>query len=175
MKSRITLTIILVWLIACGRVAAQDAASASQRANQQYVLFESERDKGGNPDVMYAYLLESYQKYLEVLSAPGNESFLNGAKNRLRGMYPYLLDAAIYYSNQKNQPKALILLRLISNCPSCRFSVVSCCLEPAIILLLFILLQCRLMRWGSMGKQQICSKSIWLRVIRLRRKTVTSI
>ena len=107
MKSRITLTIILVWLVACGRVAAQDAASASQRANQQYVLFESERDKGGNPDVMYAYLLESYQKYLEVLSAPSNESYLNGAKNRLRGMYPYLLDAAIYYSNQKNQAKGL--------------------------------------------------------------------
>lgn len=106
MKSKFTLTIILLLLVVCGQTAAQDAASASQRANQQYVLFESERDKGGTPDAMYAYLLESYQEYVKVLAAPGNESYLRGAKNRLRNMYPSLLDAAIYYSGQKD-PKGL--------------------------------------------------------------------
>lgn len=94
-------------LVVCGKLAAQDAASASQRANQQYVLFESERDKGGTPDVMYAYLLESYREYVKVLSASGNESYLNGAKNRLRNIYPCLLDAAIYYSGQNEPVKGL--------------------------------------------------------------------
>ena len=107
MKSRFTLTIVLLLLVVCGRTAAQDAASASQRGNQQYVLFESERDKGGAPDVMYAYLLESYREYVKVLSAPGNGSYLNGAKNRLRNMYPSLLDAAIYYSSQNDAVKGL--------------------------------------------------------------------
>lgn len=45
MKNFLVLTIILM-LGAYGRVVAQDAAAASKRANQQYVLFESERDKG---------------------------------------------------------------------------------------------------------------------------------
>ena len=53
MKNFLVLTIILM-LGACGRVVAQDAAAASKRANQQYVLFESERDKGTNVTGMYS-------------------------------------------------------------------------------------------------------------------------
>lgn len=41
---RFLLTIILT-VVVTGKVGAQEAASASKRANQQYVLFESERDK----------------------------------------------------------------------------------------------------------------------------------
>ena len=48
MKRFFLLTIILAAGAVAGGVAAQDAASASKRANQQYVLFESERDKGTN-------------------------------------------------------------------------------------------------------------------------------
>ena len=48
MKRLILLTIILTAGAVTGRIAAQDAASVSKRANQQYVLFESERDKGTN-------------------------------------------------------------------------------------------------------------------------------
>jgi len=73
-------------------VQAQDAGSAYKRANQQYVLFESERDKGANANSMYTYLLEGY---------------INGTKNRLRSMYPYLLNAALYYYEQKETFKAL--------------------------------------------------------------------
>ena len=107
MKRRFTLTIVMMLLVVCGKALAQDAASASQHANQQYVLYESERDKGGTPDVMYGYLLESYREYLKVLSAPDNESYLTGTKNRLRSIYPCLLDAAIYYSNQRDAAKGL--------------------------------------------------------------------
>ena len=59
MKKLFILTTILV-LGAWMKVAAQDAATASKRANQQYVLFESERDKGTNVTAMYTYLLDSY-------------------------------------------------------------------------------------------------------------------
>ena len=101
MKRFLLLTIVFLlgtWV----RVAAQDAASASQRGNQQYVLFESERDKGGaDPTAMYDYLLDSYRQFVKVVEAPNNAQYLNGAKNRLRAIYPYLIRAAIHYSQSK--------------------------------------------------------------------------
>ena len=96
MKNFLVLTIILM-LGAYGRVVAQDAAAASKRANQQYVLFESERDKGTNVTGMYSYLLDSYENFMKVVEAPDNGQYLSGAKNRLRAMYPYLLNGAVYY------------------------------------------------------------------------------
>lgn len=106
MKRIFILTIILM-LGAWGRVAAQDAAAASKRANQQYVLFESERDKGTNVTGMYGYLLDSYENFMKVVEAPDNGQYLSGAKNRLRTIYPYLLNGAVYYSEQKQPAKAL--------------------------------------------------------------------
>ena len=75
MKNFLVLTIILM-LGACGRVVAQDAAAASKRANQQYVLFESERDKGTNVTGMYSYLLDSYENFMKVVEAPDNGQYL---------------------------------------------------------------------------------------------------
>ncbi|MFR2071795.1 MAG: caspase, partial [Bacteroides nordii] len=98
MKRFFLLTIILAAGAVAGRVAAQDAASASKRANQQYVLFESERDKGTNVTAMYDYLLDSYANFIKVVEAPDNGQYLEGAKNRLRSLYPYLLNGAVYYS-----------------------------------------------------------------------------
>lgn len=106
MKRLILLTIILTAGAVTGRIAAQDAASVSKRANQQYVLFESERDKGTNITAMYDYLLESYVNFIKIVEAPDNQ-YLEGAKNRLRSLYPYLLNGAVYYSEQKQPAKAL--------------------------------------------------------------------
>ena len=106
MKKIFILTTILL-LGVFGKVAAQDAASASNRANQQYVLFESERDKGTNVTGMYTYLLDSYMQFMKVVEASDNGQYLSGAKNRLRAMYPYLLNGAVYYSEQKQPAKAL--------------------------------------------------------------------
>lgn len=88
-------------------VQAQDAGSAYKRANQQYVLFESERDKGANANSMYTYLLEAYNNFIQVTKEQNNASYINGTKNRLRSMYPYLLNAALYYYEQKETSKAL--------------------------------------------------------------------
>lgn len=106
MNKLFILTTILM-LGAWTKVAAQEAATASKRANQQYVLFESERDKGTNVTGMYTYLLESYEQFIKVVEAPDNGQYLSGAKNRLRAMYPYLLNGAVYYSEQKQPSKAL--------------------------------------------------------------------
>ena len=65
------IAVLGVWM----KVAAQDAATASKRANQQYVLFESERDKGTNVTAMYSYLIDSYKEFMEVLEAPGNSQY----------------------------------------------------------------------------------------------------
>ena len=85
---------------------AQEAAEAQRRANQQYVLFESARDKG-DKNAMYGYLLESYRQFVKVLDAPGNASYQSGAKSRLRTIYPQLLSGAVYYSELKRPAQAL--------------------------------------------------------------------
>lgn len=109
MKRFLLLTLIFITAWTGYRAEAQEAASASQRANQQYVLFESERDKGTNMNAMYDYLLDSYENFKKVVEAPDNAQYLGGAKNRLRAMYPYLLNGAVYYSEKKQPSKALDL------------------------------------------------------------------
>ena len=85
---------------------AQDAGSLYKKANQQYVLFESEKDKGNNMNSMYAYLWESYRDFAELTRTDNNSNYINGTKNRLRSMYPFLLNAALYYYEQKETSKA---------------------------------------------------------------------
>ena len=104
---KITILTFLLVLGVCTKVAAQDAATLLQRATQQYVLYESERDKGTDPVKMYSSLLDSYNLVVKVLEAPNNEGQLTGAKNRLRAIYPQLLSGAIYYSQQKQPLKLL--------------------------------------------------------------------
>ena len=106
MKKIFILTFLLM-LVVCSKVAAQDAATLFQRATQQYVLYESERDKGADPVKMYTSLLESYNLFVKVLDTPNNGAQLMGAKNRLRAIYPQLLNGAIYFSNQKQPLKFL--------------------------------------------------------------------
>lgn len=56
---------------------------------------------------MYTYLLEAYNNFIQVTKEQNNVSYINGTKNRLRSMYPYLLNAALYYYEQKETFKAL--------------------------------------------------------------------
>lgn len=104
---RFILLISIFISVAITKAVAQEAATASVRGNQQYVLFESERDKGTNVSAMYDYLLESYTQFVKVAEAPDNAQYVGAAKNRLKSMYPYLLNGAVYYSEQKQPVKAL--------------------------------------------------------------------
>lgn len=89
-------------------VYGQDAAhSAFMQGNNQYVLYESERDKGTNIDLMYTYMYDSYEHFVKVLELPNNAQYLDRAKSRLRSMYPALFNGAVHYSEQKNAAKAL--------------------------------------------------------------------
>ena len=76
---------LALWLVMGVTVnsVAQSAADLYKRANQQYVLFESERDKGTNVNGMYDYLIDSYGKFVDVTKASGNAQYLDGTKNRL--------------------------------------------------------------------------------------------
>lgn len=108
MTNRFILILFIVLGI-CIEVVAQDAATLFKRANQQYVLFESERDKGESSTEMYVYLLESYNLYVQILDIPNNSAQLVGTKNRLRSIYPYLMSGAAYFSQNKQPVKFLDL------------------------------------------------------------------
>ena len=88
-------------------MGAQEAASASKTCQPTVCAFESERDKGTNVTAMYDYLMDSYENFMKVVEAPDNSQYIGGAKNRLRALYPYLLNGAVYYSEQKQPSKAL--------------------------------------------------------------------
>lgn len=106
MKKKILLLTAVLLAGTVIRVAAQDAATAFKRANQQFVLFESERDKGANLTAAYNYLLESYNAFMEVMNSGNSQDYTTGMKNRLRSMYPYMLNAMLFYSEQQSD-KAL--------------------------------------------------------------------
>lgn len=94
------LFISFLFLLSAAGVFAQ---SGYDKANQTYVMYESERDKGTNIDLMYTYLVDSYKLFAALADDPSNTK-MDGTKNRLRAMYPALLNGAIYYSG-KNQPQ----------------------------------------------------------------------
>lgn len=106
---KLSLLFFLIIGMTCTKVAAQDAAALLKRANQQYQLYESERDRNNDPAGMYNYLLESYNLFIDVLEAPNNAGQIKGAKNRLRSIYPALLNGAVYFQQQKQPIKFLDL------------------------------------------------------------------
>lgn len=107
---RLLLTATLFLVLATAILPAQDSADAIYKtANRQYVLFESERDKGVDYELMYDYLIDSYSKFVDVLNCPGNESCIAGAKNRLKSIYPYLFSGAMYCYDKKEQSKGFAL------------------------------------------------------------------
>lgn len=100
MKKIFILLFLGIWGI-CSRVAAQDAATLSKRAADQYNLFLNEKNRGNSSAVMYTHLYQCYELYVKVLEAPDNKSQLTGAKNRLRGIYHDLMNGAAYFLNNK--------------------------------------------------------------------------
>ena len=98
---KIFLLTLLFLLGICTRVAAQDAAILFKRANDQYALFKNEQNRGGSSAVIYTHLYECYELYVKVLDTPNNKAQLTGTKNRLRSIYPELMNGAAYFMNSK--------------------------------------------------------------------------
>ncbi len=94
---------ILIFLLVFASTISLFGQANYGKANQAFVMYESERDKGTNIDLMYTYLVDSYKLFAALAEDPSNQN-IEGTKNRLRAMYPALLNGAIYYSDKK-QPQ----------------------------------------------------------------------
>ncbi|MCD8044354.1 MAG: caspase family protein [Tannerellaceae bacterium] len=103
MKRYLLLGLLLLCLIS-GRVFAQ-TSTAFNDAGQQFVMYESARDNGSDPDRMYGYLLSSYNNYRKVAEASDNAQYLDATKRRLRQIYPLMISAFGYYAEKDNPAK----------------------------------------------------------------------
>jgi hypothetical protein len=107
MKTKQFLSVILFLASAVLTGRSQSTDEIFKKANQQYVFFESERDKGTNIDATYSYLLDSYTNYLKVVNASDNGEYINATKNRLKSAYSYFEKATIYYADTQNNSKVV--------------------------------------------------------------------
>lgn len=98
---RFVLLILISFCVINNKVVAQDAATLFNRANDQYVLFEGERNRESSSTEMYNYLYKSYELYIKVLESPANDAQRTGAKKRLQIIYPYLIQGAAFFSEHK--------------------------------------------------------------------------
>ncbi|MDR0505475.1 MAG: caspase family protein [Dysgonamonadaceae bacterium] len=102
MKAIFSISVILFLVYSSLAGYSQNTAETFKKANQAYVFFESEREKGTNIDATYNYLLDSYNQFQKVATASDNGEFVNAVKNRLKTAYPFIERAVIYYSEAKN-------------------------------------------------------------------------
>jgi len=86
---------------------AQTTDEALRKGNQQYVLFESERDKGTDMDAAYSLLLDSYTNFKKVVESASDDAQRNTAKARLKNAYAWLEKATVYYAELNNGNKTL--------------------------------------------------------------------
>ena len=103
------LGVLIIFSIIYSFVAlqAQTVEEALRKGNQQYVLFESERDKGTNMDAAYNLLLDSYVYFKKVVESASDDAQRNAAKARLKIAYTWLEKATIYYAEANNGSRTL--------------------------------------------------------------------
>ncbi|GHT72176.1 caspase [Bacteroidia bacterium] len=99
--------LIGILLLSSFALRAQTVEEALRKGNQQYVLFESERDKGTNMDAAYNLLLDSYANFKTVVETASEDVQRNTAKARLKSAYSWFEKAALYYAELNNGSKAL--------------------------------------------------------------------
>ena len=87
--------------------SAQTVEETLRKGNQQYVLFESERDKGTNMDAAYSLLLDSYLNFKKAVESATGDTQRNTAKARLKNAYPWIEKATIHYAETNNSSKVL--------------------------------------------------------------------
>lgn len=98
MKHRIIFILTITLAMTAGKAAAQSPALA--KADADLAAFVSGYGGSGGSATQFASLLSSYRAYLyAVRQDKNNQTALNG----LRKVYPYLIDGAVFFS-QNNQP-----------------------------------------------------------------------
>lgn len=114
MKRKIYILLLAAASLMAGGVQAQNI----QKANASYQEFV--RLNNGNADkaAIYSALHRCYTDYTSVLAQaqPGTPA-CQQAKEGLRSLYPYLQNAAIYYSQRGNQTNALIMSQAYMDIP----------------------------------------------------------
>ncbi|MCC8153454.1 MAG: caspase family protein [Tannerellaceae bacterium] len=105
MNKYVLIGLLFMYLLPGQQLRAQ-TGTAFNDAGQQFVMYESARDNGSNPDQMYSYLLSSYNNYRKVAEASDNGQYLDATKRRLRQIYPLLISGFEYYAEKDNPVKA---------------------------------------------------------------------
>ncbi len=80
-----------------------------QTANQAASYYNNfvQQLSNGSKATAYVSLYQSYEAYMQILNATTSTALHPQAKTALKNMFPYLEQAAYYYSSQDNQNKTL--------------------------------------------------------------------
>lgn len=97
-----SIILLLALTIVTGKSRAQSPALA--KADADLASFVSQYNTGAGSATLYETLYSAYNSYRYVaMQNPRNQTALNG----LRKVYPYLIDGAVYFSQQNQASKAL--------------------------------------------------------------------
>lgn len=100
------LGICLLGLLALFMASTNVKAQTVNQAATYYNNFVQQLSNGSKATA-YISLYQSYEAYLQILSAPTSTSLHPQAKTALKNMFPYLEQAAYFFSSQNNQSKTL--------------------------------------------------------------------
>lgn len=96
--------LLLLFLLPFANFRAQNI----HEAVSQYNTFVRNIGNGAE-SVAYDALYKSYEEYIQVLNSTSSTSSLHiQAKSGLKDIYPYLQNAAYYYTGQNNQARTLV-------------------------------------------------------------------
>lgn len=102
MNKRNNLTLALVLALSVSTAVAQSPAVA--KANADVAAFMSQAAAGSSNASMYESLFAAYRTYLYVVKNNAND---RDGLDGLRKVYPYMIDGAVYFSQQNQAVKAL--------------------------------------------------------------------
>lgn len=114
MKEKILILLCFVFFVGENIVYGQTL----ERAEAEYVKFNSMRLQGGTKEDMYSVLMQCYNDYVEVVKGNSSDSpEYNLAKRGLRNIHPFLQMAAAHYSSRGNNNVALTFVQAYMDIP----------------------------------------------------------
>ena len=102
MKKMTTIGLVIAMALSCAVASAQ--SSALIKADKDMEAFVAQHGMGTSNAALYESLYSAYRAYLyAVKNEPANQAGLAG----LRKVYPYMIDGAVYFSQNNSALKAL--------------------------------------------------------------------